>query len=306
MAPVSPASPFDKLRGTVGLWSFAHELVAPTDVARYIGDVEGLGFHSYWYPESFGREAFTAGSALLSATSELVVATGIASIYARDANATAAATKTLSAMSNDRFIAGLGVSHRPAVEGMRKHVYGPPVAAMATYLDQMNEALNLSRESATELRVVLAALGPKMLDLAATKTSGALPYLVTPEHTAVARAALGANAFLAVEQAVIVSRDPEVITRRTKDHLQMYTGLDNYKNNWRRLGFGDDDFIRGGSARLGEALVVSGGPDEIAERIGAHRAAGADHVCIQVLFDLHDGPPLSDFSTLQPLTEVRW
>lgn len=306
MPPAAAVSPFDKLRGTVGLWSFAHELIAPTAVAGFAKQVEDLGFSSYWYPESFGREAFTAGSALLSATSQLVVATGIASIYARDANATAAATKTLSAMSNDRFIAGLGVSHRPAVESMRKHTYAPPIATMGAYLDQMNQALNLSRESATELRTVLAALGPKMLNLASKKTGGALPYLVTPEHTAVARAALGRDAFLAVEQAVVLSHDTDVISRRTKDHLQIYTGLENYKNNWRRLGFDDEDFIPGGSDRLGTALVVSGSLDNIAERIRQHQQAGADHVCIQVLFNLKDGPPLEDFSTLQKLTEVCW
>jgi len=300
---VASQSPFDQLRGTVGLWSFAHELLAPTEVAAYIRRIEELGFRSYWYPESFGREAFTAGSALLAATSSLVVATGIASIYARDANATAAATKTLSAISGDRFIAGLGVSHRPAVESMRGHTYAPPVATMEAYLDHMAQALNLSKESATPLRTVLAALGPKMLNLAKTKTDGALPYLVTPEHTKIARAALGPDAFLAVEQAVVLSQDREVIARRTKDHLQIYTGLDNYKNNWRRLGFDDEDFVPGGSDRLGEALVVSGGLEEIAERIGEHRDAGADHVCIQVLFDLRDGPPLKDFQTLQPLTE---
>lgn len=145
-----------------------------------------------------------------------------------------------------------------------------------------------------------------MLDLASKKTGGALPYLVTPEHTAVARAALGRDAFLAVEQAVVLSDDSEVVSRRTKDHLQMYTGLENYKNNWRRLGFGDEDFIPGGSDRLGAALVVSGNLDDLAERIGQHQQAGADHVCLQVLFDLKDGPPLEDFSTLQRLTEVRW
>ena len=306
MTDVSSASPFDQLRGTVGLWSFTHELLAPNDVGDFVRRIEDLGFSSYWFPESFGREAFTAGSALLAATSSLIVGTGIASIYARDANATAAATKTLSAMSNDRFIAGLGVSHRPAVESMRGHTYAPPVQTMEAYLDQMAQALNLSKESSTPLRTVLAALGPKMLNLAKTKTDGALPYLVTPEHTKTARTALGEGAFLAVEQAVVLSNDPEVVGRRTKDHLQIYTGLDNYRNNWRRLGFTDEDFIPGGSDRLGGALVISGGLEAIAERIGEHRDAGADHVCIQVLFDLKDGPPLKDIQSLQPLTEVRW
>jgi len=300
------ASPFDQLRGTVGLWSFAHELLAPREVGEFAKLIEDLGFRAYWYPESFGREAFTAGSALLTATSSLVVATGIASIYARDANATAAATKTLSALSGDRFIAGLGVSHRPAVEAMRGHTYAPPVATMDAYLDQMHSALNLSRESSTPLRTVLAALGPKMLNLAAAKTDGALPYLVTPEHTEMARTTLGADAFLAVEQAVVLSHDPDVISRRTKDHLQIYTGLENYQNNWRRLGFSDEDFVPGGSNRLGAALVVSGNIDDVAERIAAHQRAGADHVCLQILFEMKQGPPRSDLATLQPLAEVSW
>jgi probable F420-dependent oxidoreductase len=297
------ASPFDQLRGTIGLWSFAHELLAPRDVPDFARRIEDLGFSSYWYPESFGREAFTSGSLLLGGTSSLIVATGIASIYARDANATAAAAKTLSALSSDRFILGLGVSHRPAVEAMRGHTYAAPVSTMDAYLDQMQAALNLSKESSTPLRTVLAALGPKMLNLAATKTNGALPYLVTPQHTEVAREALGPDAFLAVEQAVILSRDRDVITRRTREHLQTYTGLDNYTSNWRRLGFTDEDFIPGGSDALGAALVVSGDLDAIAERVAEHRAAGADHVCLQVLFDLNDGPPFEDFAALTPLNE---
>jgi probable F420-dependent oxidoreductase len=174
---------------------------------------------------------------------------------------------------------------------------------MDAYLDQMQAALNLSKESSTPLRTVLAALGPKMLNLAATKTNGALPYLVTPQHTEVAREALGPDAFLAVEQAVILSRDRDVITRRTREHLQTYTGLDNYTSNWRRLGFTDEDFIPGGSDALGAALVVSGDLDAIAERVAEHRAAGADHVCLQVLFDLNDGPPFEDFAALTPLNE---
>ncbi len=299
-------SPFDQLKGTIGLWTFAHEFVEPRACGEFAKKIEDLGYSALWFPELIGREAFTSAALLLAGTSSLVVGTGIASIYGRDALATAAAGRTLASVSSNRFIAGLGVSHRPTVEGSRGHTYEPPLAAMESYLDALGSAMSFSAEAKFDLPVVLAALGPKMLALAGEKADGALPYLVTEAHTATAREVLGPDAFLAVEQAVILSDDPDEITRLSREHLEIYTGLDNYRNSWRRLGFGEADFVRGGSEELQRALIAAGDLEQISAKISAHFAAGADHVCLQVLGTGLTGPaPMEQWESLSILTKSR-
>jgi probable F420-dependent oxidoreductase len=299
-------APLHDLCGTVGLWTFAADLVHPREAGALAATVESLGYSALWFPEAVGREAFTSAMLLLEGTSSLVVGTGIASIYARDPFSVSSAARTLAAFSDNRFICGLGVSHQPSVEGFRGQTYGPPVASMAAYLDALAALSPGSAERGTEVPLLLAALGPKMLELAATKTAGALPYLVTPAHTALARATLGPDAFLAVEQAVVLSPYLYLVPARRRQHLSIYTGLPNYQNNWRRLGFSEEDFIPGGSDRLGEALVVHGDLETIDARVQAHFDAGADHVCVQILGAEPFGPPpLDDWATLAALTEVR-
>ncbi len=273
----------ERLCGTVGVWTTTHEAVVPSRIGEVTERLEAAGFSALWTPEAYGREAMTGAQLLLAASTSLVVATGIASIYARDAMATGAAARTLAEASHGRFVLGLGVSHRPLVERARKGTYDPPIAAMTRYLDELASAPLLSAEHAVEVPVVLAALGPKMLALAASQTDGALPYLVTVEHTEIARGALGPDGFLAVEQAVVLGEDRDEFLRRAHEHLNVYTGLENYRASWRRLGFGDDDFVRGGSDRLCDALVVHGGTDAVEKKVAEHRDAGADHVCLQVL-----------------------
>jgi probable F420-dependent oxidoreductase len=273
----------ERIKGTVGIWTTTLESVVPSKIRAITEGIEASGFTALWAPEAYGREAMTGAQVLLEASSSLVVGTGIASIYARDAMAAAAASKTLAERSNSRFILGLGVSHRPLVERARRGSYDAPIGAMTSYLDALGAAPNLSAEHAQTAPVVLAALGPRMLALAASRTDGALSYLVTVEHTEVARTALGGGGFLAVEQSVVLGEDRDEYLRRAHEHLNIYTGLDNYRASWRRLGFGDDDFVRGGSERLCDALVVHGGVDAIVERARAHFDAGADHVCLQVL-----------------------
>ncbi len=257
--------------------------MAPAELGDLVSRVEAAGFSAMWTPEAYGREAMTGAQLLLERSTHLVVATGIASIYARDAMATASAARTLAAASSGRFVLGLGVSHRPLVERTRGGVYDPPLAAMARYLDALDAAAVLSAEHGESVPVVLAALGPRMLELAATRTDGALPYLVTHEHTHRARASLGADSFLAVEQAVVLGEDREEFLRRAHEHLNIYTGLENYRASWRRLGFDDTDFVRGGSDRLCDAMVVHGGVDDVRAAVDEHVAAGANHVCLQVL-----------------------
>jgi probable F420-dependent oxidoreductase len=220
---------------------------------------------------------------LLSGTSRIAVATGIASIYARDAMAMKQAQQTLTEAFPDRFVLGLGVSHAPMVEGMRGHAYKKPVPAMRAYLDAMDAALYMGAPPSTDPVTVIGALGPKMLTLAAERTQGAHPYNVTAEHTGQARALLGEGKLLAPELAVAVETDPVTARAAGRAHLAIYFGLPNYVNNLRRLGFTDDDFADGGSDRLIDAIVAWGSPEQIAARVREHHDAGADHVALQVL-----------------------
>ncbi len=235
---------------------------------------------------------------MLSHTSSLVVATGIANIWARDAVASSGAAKTLTAAYDERFVLGLGVSHKPLVSGMRGHDYDSPYQAMAGYLAAMDRATMLAEEGSTRVARVIAALGPKMLDLAATQTDGAHPYLVTPEHTALARTHLGEK-FLGVEQAVVVGGDREEYLRRAHEHLEFYTGLPNYRNNWRRLDLATTTWCEAGRsdcARHSSPTVTR----NILARVNEHFDAGADHVCVQVLGADFGEAPLDGVATLAP------
>jgi len=272
----------ERLRGTVGVWTSTHESVPPDQSGELAREIEALGYSAMWVPEAWGREAFTNAGLLLAATSTLTIATGIANIFARDAVSTANAARTLNAAYADRFVLGLGVSHWHLVARLRGHEYANPRAAMESFLAAMDAAPMLAPEHEHRYARVVAALGPKMLELGATHSDGVFPYLVTPEHTRVARASAGTK-FVAVEQAVVLGQDREEFLRRAHTHLEIYTGLENYKNSWRRLGFGDEDFVRGGSTRLCDAMVVHGDEAAVLERVNEHRDAGADHVCLQVL-----------------------
>ena len=271
------------LRGTVGLWTFAHETLAASESGEVAAFAESLGFRGYWFPESFGREALVNAGLLLKATSTMIVGTAIASIWARDAMTSMNGARTLAAASDGRFVFGLGVSHKPLVEDVRGHLYDKPLQAMEQYLDAMETAPMSAPEGRDHPPVLLAALGPAMLRLSATKARGAIPYLVTPEHTSMAREVMGPEAFLVVEQAVALTEDHEDFRARATTHLQRYTSLPNYFMNWKRLGFSDDDFAAGGSHRLQDALVAHGDEGAIWARVDEHFTAGADHVCIQIL-----------------------
>lgn len=280
----------EQLRGTVGLWTATLDGVNVHDSAELARDVAALGFRALWIPEAWGREAFTNAAQLLAASDRLVVATGIANIWARDAVAASNAAKTLASASRDRFVLGLGVSHQPLVTRMRGHHYARPLAAMRDYLLAMNAAPMFAPEHEVRVPRVLAALGPKMLELARDLSDGALTYLVDVAHTRGARELL-ADKFLAVEQAVVLGETREEYFSRAHEHLNIYTGLDNYRQSWRRQGFSDEDFVRGGSPRLCEAMVLHGDVDVIKARVREHVDAGADHVCLQVLGATSNAPP---------------
>ena len=292
----------EQLRGTVGVWTFAQETVNADRSGDIAAELESRGYSAMWLPEAWGREAFTNAGLMLSATSSMIIATGIANIWARDAVAAHNAAKTLNAAYGNRFVLGLGVSHRPLVERLRGHEYATPVAAMREYLNAMDAAPMRAPESEQRYARVIAALGPKMLDVGATLADGVHPYLVTPEHTARARSAVG-DKFIGVEQAVVLGQSREEYLNRAHAHLDFYTGLENYQNSWRRLGFGDADFVRGGSERLCDALVVHGDENVVMERINQHRLAGADHVCLQVLGDETNNPPFDEWRRLASLNQ---
>jgi len=284
----------EHLDATVGVWSGAHELVAPTVHGGVAADLEAWGYSALWFPESWGRESLTSAALLLAATSRLTVATGITNIWGRDAVASVNAARTLNATFDDRFVLGLGVSHQPLVERLRGHEYESPLANMREYLAAMDKAPMHAQESEHSYARVIAALGPKMLALGAEMADGVHTYLVDVAHTAKSRAVIG-DKFLNVEQAVVVGQSREEFLSRAHAHLEFYTGLENYRANWRRMGFGPEDYVRGGSERLCDAMVVHGDDAVINERVSQHFAAGANHVCLQVLGPDPTVPPLEDW-----------
>jgi probable F420-dependent oxidoreductase len=278
----------------VGIWTTTHETLPAAQSSEVAAEIESLGYSALWIPEAWGREAFTNASLLLAGTSTLTIATGIANIWGRDAVAAAAASRTLNAAYGDRFILGLGVSHQPLVERLRGHDYNTPLVAMTEYLAAMDAAPMFAPEGQHRYARVIAALGPKMLALGANSADGVHPYHVTPEHTATARAAVG-DKFVGVEQAVVLGQSREVFLQRAHEMLDIYTGLPNYRNSWKRLGFNDDDFVRGGSDRLCDAIVVHGDERVVIDRVNEHLAAGADHVCLQVLGDSLTSVPYDEW-----------
>ena len=288
------------LPGPVGLWTTTLDTLEVPAVREQVAALDEQGWDALWFGEAYGREAFTAAALYLGAARRMAVATGIASIYGRDAVAANAAGRLLEAMHPGRFVLGLGVSHAPLVERMRGHAYGRPLAAMGEYLDALDAARSMAASADVAPPRVLAALGPKMLELSRDRAQGAHPYLVTPAHTEQARQVLGAGPLLAVEQAVVLSDDADVVRERAHWHLEFYTGLPNYRNSWLREGFTQDDFVRGGTDRLKAALVVSGDEQAVLDRVREHLDAGADHVCLQVLGPDALTPPAEDWARLAP------
>jgi probable F420-dependent oxidoreductase len=284
--------------GPIGIWTRQFEDHPAAKAREAASELEELGYGALWFGEAFGREALSNAGMLLSGTRRIVIATGIANIYARDAMAMAAGQKTLAEAHPNRFLLGLGVSHVPLVEQLRGHRYGKPVATMRAYLDAMDKAQYQSVPPPTKPVRVLAALGPKMLQLAGQRADGAHPYNVNPEHTAQAREILGPDRYLCPEQAVVLETDPGKAREIGRAFLALYLTLPNYTNNFLRLGFDESDFTNGGSNRLIDAIVAWGDPDAIRNRIRAHRSAGADHVCIQVLTAAPKALPLREWREL--------
>jgi probable F420-dependent oxidoreductase len=288
--------------GKIGVWTWL-DVLSASESADFARHIESLGYSALWVPEAIGRDPFALCAHLAAATERLVLATGIANIYARDPMAMRAAQETLAELSGGRFVLGLGVSHAPMVQGVRGHDYGKPVSTMRGYLELMGKATFAGRRADEPAPIVIGALREKMLGLAASATAGAHPYFVTPEHTRRAREILGDGPILAPEQKVLLETDPEKARAVGRANMQMYLQLPNYQNNLRWLGYGDEDFADGGSERLVDAIVAWGDAEAIQKRIAEHHAAGADHVCIQPLRpDGVPGPHIEALEQLAPGT----
>ena len=285
--------------GRVGIWYGGIDALPTPEAQRAAQLVEELGFSALWVAEAVGRDPFVSSAVLLGATSTLKLATGIANIYARDPMTMAAGQKTLAEAFPGRFLLGLGVSHGHLVAGIRKHDYSKPYSYMAEYLDKMDKALFMARGPEADPGRILAALGPKMLELSATRANGSHPYFTTPDHTQIARDVMGADALLAPEQMVVLETDPTEARRIARAGMKIYLGLPNYYNNLARIGFDESDWTNGGSDRLVDAIVAWGTEEQIAARVAEHHAAGADHVCVQVLQD-GSALPEAQFRRLAP------
>lgn len=289
----------------IGVWTGALDVLPAAQAQEQAAELEELGYGAVWLPEVAGRDPFVHLALLLSKTTRLIGATGIANIYARDGVAMAEAVKALTEAFPERVLAGLGVSHQHLVEGLRGHSYDKPLAAMRAYLDKMDSSPYIAMRPSTPVRRVLAALRPKMLELAAEKTDGAHPYFVPPEHTEVARKVLGPEPLLCPEQTVLLETDPAKAREIGRAFTRVYVAAPNYVNNLRLFGFEDEDFADGGSDRLVDAIVAWGTVDDVLTRVRAHFDAGADHVCIQAISADPRGVPADQWRELAaPLREL--
>ncbi len=289
----------------VGVWTFQLDRMPAADARSFVREIEALGSRALWIPEGGqSKEIFSHAALLLGASERLIVASGIANIWARDAIAMANGARTLHDASDGRFLLGLGVSHAPAVATRGSH-YDRPLQAMRDYLDRMDAAPWAAPAPTEPVPRVLAALGPQMLRLSARRALGAHPYFVPVDHTPVARANLGPGPLLAVEQAVVLDTNAETARQAARNHMRRYLAAVNYTNNLRRLGWGDADFAEDGSDRLVDAIVAWGDVEVIRQRVRAHLDAGADHVCIQVLESPSAGTTLEQLRKLADLFAER-
>jgi probable F420-dependent oxidoreductase len=282
--------------GKVGIWS--RELRYHPDRgarAAAAAEVEDLGYTAIFIPD-VGGDVLGEVEYLLTATTRISFATGILNIWMHEPTDVASGRADLASRFGPRFLLGLGSSHAPLVESARRGPYTRPYSKMAEYLD----ALDTAAVPVPAADRMLAALGPRMLSLARSRAGAAHPYLVPPEHTAMAREALGPATVLAPAQAVVLDTDPQRSQERARAFVNDYLTLPNYVRNLRRLGFGDDDFQAGASDRLVDALVARGDEDAIAARVRAHHAAGADHVCIYVFGQGDEALQLDAWRRLAP------
>jgi probable F420-dependent oxidoreductase len=284
--------------GRLGVW-IAPESIPAAETADLARRVEELGYSTLWVGETFGRDPFAFTASLGAATSKLVLASGIANIYNRHPGVMKQGANTVAEQTGGRFLLGLGVSSPQIVEKVRGIDHTKPLTRLREYLDEMEAARYTAVPPPGDVPVVLAALGTRMLELAAERSRGAHTYNVTPEHTAVARETVGPDAWLCVEQKVLLSTDADQARAVASKVIKFYAAAPGYRRNWNRLGFDDTD-IDDLSPRFLDAMVAWGDETEIRGRIDAHFEAGATHVCVQPLHpDL--GMGALDYGVLEAL-----
>lgn len=296
----------ERALGSVGIWTFAFDRQPARLVRDAAAEIEELGYGALWFGEAFGRDTVGQAWLLLGATEKLVIAAGIANVALRDPMALATAERALGEAFPGRYLLGLG-GQRVGGRSVDAGGYtipsgGKPLALMRGYLDAMDAVPQYGPTPDPPPRRVLAALGPKMLALAAERTWGAHPYHAPVEHTAEARRIIGSDAFLGVEQVVVLDTDRMRARAVAQAHIAGY--LDSAPHqvaNVRRLGFGDADILGGPSSRLVDAIVAYGDVDTIADRVRGHLDAGADHVCLQVLSTDPAALPLPQWRELAAL-----
>ena len=264
-----------------GCWA-APEAFSGADTASFAKRVEELGYSQLWIGETFGRDPFALAAHIGAVTSTLGLASGIANVYNRHAGVMKQGAYTVAEQTGGRFTLGLGVSSPVIVNKIRGIPYDKPLSFMRTYLDAMDAARYTSVPPPAPVPMVLAALGPRMLELAAERTDGAHPYNTTPEHTAFARSVMGPDAQLCVEQKVMLTTDSTKARATGGKVMKFYARAPGYRDCWKRLGFDDDD-IDGLSDRFVDAMVAWGDADAIERRLAEHAEAGATQVCLQVL-----------------------
>lgn len=294
--------------GRLGIWTIFVEKRAQ-ESAEMAKRFEQMGYSALWFGEAFGQDILAQSSWLLANTSSLIIAPGIANIYARDPMAMVGGQYGLNEQSGGRFLLGMGVSHQSIVAGMRGHAYGKPVETMRLYLEGMKKVQYPSPQPPEKPLTILAALGPKMLELCRDEADGAHPYNVSPAHTALARKIMGPGKLLCVEQKLILETNADRARDAARKMLAMYLRAPNYLNNWKRMGFNDSDFENGGSDRLIDDTVAWGDEAALIKRVEQHWEAGADHVCIQTIDPSNPVTPMglgnSDNRVFQQLARLN-
>ncbi|MGV0776361.1 LLM class F420-dependent oxidoreductase [Mycolicibacterium elephantis] len=261
----------------VGIWSSQLRYGDQGEAADAAAELEELGFEALWIPD-VGGPVLDSVDHLLASTKRVVIATGILNLWMHEPAEVAARCASLTEQHGERFLLGIGCSHAPLIDSKEPGRYRKPLAATRAFLDGIDATDN----PVPVANRVLAALGPKMLQLAATRSRGAHPYLVTPEHTRSAREVLGEGPLLLPEQTVLLTEDKAEAHAVGKDWLRSYLALPNYANNLLRSGFTEED-VASVSDRLFDAIIAWGDEDAVRARVNEHRDAGADHVCVQVL-----------------------
>ena len=290
--------------GKTGVWT-RMDGFSVVEAIEFAQRVEELGYGALCIPDAFGRDPFAHAAMLFQHTKRLVIATGVVNIHLREAQATACAQRELHDQSGGRFLLGLGVSHKTAIEPLFGKDYPAPLASMREYLDKMDKAMWWGPELDGNPPVILAALGPLMLKFAAERTLGAHPFFAPPENTRRSREIMGDGAWLCPEQKVLLESDPEKARARARQAMAGPLTMPNYRKNLMRAGFAEDELDNGGADRVIDAVVAWGDESALVNRVREHREAGATHVCIQPL-DADDParPSLATLERLAPLLKA--